>query len=168
MKNKRLYLFYHNDVKRGLVPRLYAYTPTKRTAKIFQQQRDPNMFKMVMHEVSDDIYYKFLVDHGGSLLDARRYYTKSTDIAGYVTKTYIEIVSTSDEEIRSVLEGDKLLDKISEQLNNIGDIFDKPMYKILKNLGYTKTNGIKNLAVDDFAIFLKLYGGTMNADYFNK
>lgn len=168
---------------------LYAITPTKKDAKIFQKTRDMNQFIMRVIDVDEDEGYdEYLIRNRAHLLQyywLESYKDKNTDNQ---TPYWIHVLITENELNFTMEVSDS--GSILNRLNGFVpiDIFDEKPKNALYHLRYHKViQSIVNttmtekfeyhseendfwdlgLSFDMFGIFLILYQHTFSTDFFS-
>lgn len=174
----KVYVFYlRKNASNKPCNQLYAIAQNKSERDYFKRIRDMNRFDCVKYEDLSDViktHSNIKDTYSKYILNIVAFKTSSNICSkGY---THIDIQTTWDEEEKTILWYDQLYDYLNQFSLPILKIFDKDTQKNLKKINYHKfikwssrdrvpiayvdrTKYIE--VVDEFKIFMKLYGYTM-------
>lgn len=173
-----VYFFYRVDP--GMYPYLYGFTNEKNIMKKFKEQRNMKLFYMKTQEMKKDQYKDILKIHGHCRLQEKQYLTKNKNQINNLG--VIRIVSTDSEEMSIYTNESNISMELGKLTHSYAYTFQPKLLEALTKLQYFYFRKMRDdfplndpflsgveldpkwpfSSIDEFEMFLFLYGKTLN------
>ena len=172
-----VYFIYKHD---QFSPFLYAVTDKKYLKKSFMEERKKSMFTAIEKIISKEEFLEFCKHHSKYLLGRRGFRTNSP--SSFNNDAIVYLTATDYEEMDVVTKEDCVFLEIGRYTDEEAKVFNKDILKALNILHYFEiykfvndnhceydyfVRGVdkftsENYKIDNFGVFLYLYGNTIN------